>query len=296
MENEIIVPAAVQRDSKVIAVEIRTITQQVQQTALQGAVEIGKRLVEAKGLVAHGDWGRWLREEVDYSQSTADNFMKIFREYSPALEANSQTIQNLSYTKALKLLALPAEEREAFAQEHKVEDMSTRELDKALAELKQAKAAQKAAEDKAVEAERKYASQLAKTNHAIAESMDSMKSFEEANLKAAAAEAEVKRLREELEKEKAKEPTVEIREVPADTTELEAKLKAAEEALAQAKKAQTGANPDVVAFRVLFEETQAKINQMRGYILRLEGNAPEIAQNLKKALGKLAEAVQGAAA
>lgn len=287
MEHEIIVPAAVQRDSKVIAVEIRTITQQVQQTALQGAVEIGKRLVEAKGLVAHGDWGRWLREEVDYSQSTADNFMKIFREYSPALEGNSQALGNLSYTKALKLLALPAEEREAFAEEHKVEDMSTRELEKALADLKKAKAAQKAAEDKAVNAQEKYASQLA-------ENMDSRKSLEEANVKAAAAEAEAKRLREELEK--AKEPKVEIREVPADTKDLEDKLKAAEEALAQARKAQTGANPDVVAFRVLFEETQAKINQMRGYILRLEGNAPEIAQNLKKALGKLAEAVQGAAA
>ena len=41
--------------------------------------------------------------------------------HSVRAAAESQTLGNLPYTHALKLLALPAEEREEFAQEHHVE-------------------------------------------------------------------------------------------------------------------------------------------------------------------------------
>ena len=45
------------------------------------AIEIGRKLKEAKTLLPYGQWGRWLQEEVEFSQSTAQNFMKIFEEY-----------------------------------------------------------------------------------------------------------------------------------------------------------------------------------------------------------------------
>ena len=32
-------------------------------------------------MLDHGQWGPWLREEVDFSQSSANNFMRIFEEY-----------------------------------------------------------------------------------------------------------------------------------------------------------------------------------------------------------------------
>ncbi len=45
----------------------------------------------------------------------------------------------MSYTQAVELLKIPEEEREQFVEENHVEDMSTRELKKAIAELEQAK-------------------------------------------------------------------------------------------------------------------------------------------------------------
>lgn len=291
--NEIIIPAAQQRDSKTIAVEIRMIHEQTQRAALQGSVEIGRRLVEAKSLVSHGDWGRWLQEEVSYSQSTADNFMKIFREYGPALEANSQAIQNLSYTKALKLLALPAEEREAFVAQNPVEDMSSRELENALRALKKEQAAKEKAEKRAQELEGSgvKAEQVSRELEALRKETNASMAAMQKKLDEATAEAGD--LRMELAAERAKEP--EVREVPADTSDLEAKLKAAEDALAEAKKQKAGANPDVAAFKALFEATQQNVNKMKGYILKLDGSSPEIADNLRKALITLGQAIQDAA-
>lgn len=142
MSEIINVPMAQQRDIRTVTAEIRTITEQTRKMLVSSIVEIGRRLCEAKEMLPHGEWGRWLAEEVEFKQSTANNYMRIFREYSAeqmtldGAVANSQTIGNLSYTKALQLLALPAEEREEFAEKHDVEAMSSRELEEALAEAR----------------------------------------------------------------------------------------------------------------------------------------------------------------
>lgn len=142
------------RTVEVVTLEIRTLQRQAQQVVLGYAIEIGRRLEEVKAMLPHGRWGDYLKNEVAYSQSTAQNFMRIFREYGASQQslfggvANSQTLGNLTYTKALQLLALPdAEERERFVAEHDVESMSTRELDKALKEREEALEAMAAAEE-----------------------------------------------------------------------------------------------------------------------------------------------------
>lgn len=117
------------RTPEVIAAEIRSIDQQARQYVLQSAIEIGRRLTEAKELVAHGEWGDWLKANVNYSQSSANNFMKISVEY-----ANSQTFANLNYSQAVALLSVPAEDREAFVEENNAAEMSSRELQAAIKE------------------------------------------------------------------------------------------------------------------------------------------------------------------
>lgn len=139
MSETISVPMAAQRDIQTVTTEIRTLHRQAQGMILNYAIEIGRRLKEAKSLLEHGEWGEWLEKEVDFSRSTANNFMKIFEEYGAKQvslfgDANSQTIGNLPYTHALKLLAVPAEEREEFVEEHHVEDLSSRELDRLIKE------------------------------------------------------------------------------------------------------------------------------------------------------------------
>lgn len=128
------------RTADVIAAEINAIKDQTRNIVLYNSIEIGRRLVEAKEIVGHGEWSNWLEKSVDYSQRTANDLMRIFNEYGSSQisllgdNLNSQTYANLSYSKALALLGIPKEEREEFVKENNVDDMSTRELQKAIKE------------------------------------------------------------------------------------------------------------------------------------------------------------------
>lgn len=133
------------RSATTIAIEIRTIHQNAMTSLMVAAVEIGRRLVEAKQLVAHGDWGDYIANQVGYSQSQCNNYMRLYNEYGGKL--NSQSIGNLEPTKALALLALPADERESFAEAHKAEELSVSQLKKEIANYKrQADVARETAE------------------------------------------------------------------------------------------------------------------------------------------------------
>ena len=103
-----------------------------QQTAT-GIIEIGKRLVEAKAQLGHGEWGNWLEQKVDFSQAHANKFMRIAREYS-----NSSPGINLGYKKLFLLLDVPQEEREQFIVDNDVESKTTRQLEEALKARKEA--------------------------------------------------------------------------------------------------------------------------------------------------------------
>ena len=168
-------PAAVEvppppppRTVETVTLEIHTLQHQAQGIILNYAIEIGRRLEEAKAMLPHGEWGNWLKKELDFSQSTAQNFMRVFREYGDSQQSlfgsapKSQMFGNLTYSKALRLLAIPdEEEREKFVAENDVERMSIRELNEALkarneaeeratvaqTEADQAKAAAKAAQE-----------------------------------------------------------------------------------------------------------------------------------------------------
>jgi chromosome segregation ATPase len=84
--------------------------------------------------------------------------MRLFKEYGAAqgslfgAQVESQTIGKLSYSKALALLALPADERETFAEEYHVDEMSTKELKQAIRERDEAKQQAEDAKNRAEEA------------------------------------------------------------------------------------------------------------------------------------------------
>ena len=169
---------APERTVDTVTLEIRTLQRQAQQMLLSYAIEIGRRLVEVKAMLAHGQWGEYIKERLGYSQSTANNLMRIFEEYGADQqslfggEAKSQSLGNLSYTKALYLLALPADQRESFVEEHDVAAMSTRELEAAIRERDQARrqAEQDRADREAAEqAREKMAQDMALANQRIAQ-------------------------------------------------------------------------------------------------------------------------------
>lgn len=119
-----------ERTLDMVAAEIRTFTAGM----LNNAIEIGRRMVEAKAMLPYGQFGAWIAANTGYSASAANNFMRLFEEYGAAqgslfgAAAESQTFGKLPPSKALALLAVPAEERETFAEEADAEHTSVREL------------------------------------------------------------------------------------------------------------------------------------------------------------------------
>lgn len=116
------------------------------QTA-QNIIEIGKRLIKVKENLEHGEFTEWLKQKVDISHRTANNFMKVATTFS-----NSQAIANLGSTKLFLLAGLEEEERQEVMQENNVEEMTTRELEQVIKEKKQIK--------EQLEAEQDYSSEL----------------------------------------------------------------------------------------------------------------------------------------
>jgi hypothetical protein len=105
-------------------------------------LEIGRRLTEAKAQLAHGEWLPWLNERVEFTEKAAQRFMLLAKEYA----SNPTALSDLWQSKALALLALPPEEREAFTAETHLTDagvktvaeMSSRELEQAIKERDEA--------------------------------------------------------------------------------------------------------------------------------------------------------------
>ncbi len=235
----------VERTPSLIAKEINHIRSQTQKILLYNSIEIGRRLVEAKALLNHGEWGEWLEKSVDYSQRTANNLMKIFEEYGADqislldTNLNSQAFANLTYTQAIALLKVPSEERENFVEENPIEDMSTRELEKAIKEREEAlnklkeaetlaeKRAKEAAEqkeqyEKALEKQKKLEAenkkQLEKANKLKTELKEIKNQIHEADN--AGNSEEVEKLKENLQK-----LTIELNQANAKAEELEKELK-----------------------------------------------------------------------
>lgn len=139
-----------ERTPLVIAAEINTITYQTKKILLTSAVEIGRRLQEAKALVKHGEWIMWLEESVSYTPRTASNLMKIYEEYGSKFPegsdgSNEKPVSDLTYTQVLLLVGLPEEEREEFIEQNDVGSMTKQELQQALKDRDQANQAKEQA-------------------------------------------------------------------------------------------------------------------------------------------------------
>lgn len=334
MSENAIITVPEERTLTMISMEIRTLHAQAQQVVLGYAIEIGRRLSEAKAMVSHGEWGKWLEEEVNYSKSTANNFMRIFEAYGAdqlglfGPEAKSQTLGNLPYTKALRLLAIPEEEREEFIESNNVEDLSTRELDKLIKERDEAV-------KRASTAEQATARMIEKRDDLEKVMQEQVEKLREeaqsAQNRATEAEQQAKKAREELEKAqtKAKESAEKLKKmkeqpVPEDVMEklraeataeaekaagekLEEKLKEdraktdelekmAAEAKARAELAEKKlalADEDTILFKAQFARFQEEFNKSIGLLDKVAVSAPDTAEKLKKATLSVLDSMKG---
>lgn len=259
----------ISRTSDVIAAEINSIKEQTRIQVLCNSIEIGRKLKEAKEIVHHGEWGNWLKEKVDYSKSTANNLMKIFEEYG-ADQINllgdnlkSQTFGNLSYSQALVLLGIgDSEEREKFIEENKADEMSTRELQKAIAEKKKAEEEAKKAKD-----------ELEKFKSKSKEEQEKIKKLE----------AEKKKLSETLTVESDKllnelnDKRDEVLEARKEVEEYKNKIKELEEAPVEVI---TGT--DDAKIKELEQKHQEEIEKLQNKLIEAEKKANDVQENIKE--------------
>jgi hypothetical protein len=103
------------------------------QTA-QNIIEIGRRLIEVKERLEHGEYLKWLKEKVDFTERTAQRFVKVATVFS-----NTTPVSHLGTRKLLALAGLDEEDRQEVMKENKVKDMTTRELERVVKEKKEIK-------------------------------------------------------------------------------------------------------------------------------------------------------------
>ncbi len=281
----------------------------------EAILTIGRCLIEAKEMLPHGEWLPWLNERVEFSERTARNFMRLAREWT-----NRQTLADLGASKALTLLALPAEEREQFMEDHNVIDMSARQLEQAIRERDEARKAAEAAKAEASTAEQaraKMAEDMALLNARLTGAREDREQAVESAKKLEAELAELKNRPVEVAVETVADPEA-LEKARADAiAEMQAKLDRAKErqkkAEAQAKEAQAAlelaqselkeserarknavlaSDEDIATFQVLFQQTQDQANKMRGILIKLRGRADQsAAHGVEKALRALAEVI-----
>ena len=307
-------PAAV-RDIGIITTEIL----RLKQDAGNAILSIGQRLIEAKAMLPHGEWLPWLTEQVEFSERTARNFMRLAREWT-----NRQALADLGAAKALTLLALPPEERERFMEENHVVDgeeksvidMTSRELEKAVKERDEALHAAEAARAAAETADQSQAKMEAdmtalKQLHQAAQAGET-----QAREALAKAQAELKALREkpvevavevdqdalqEARREAETRMQAKVDKAAEAQKRAEEQRKKAEEELAAVRQqleaarqaerqAVISGDKDLALFELLFSQGNEAVNKLHGLLLKVRGRGDiELAGKLQKALLALAD-------
>ena len=146
--NELMIKKPEEMSVEELGGEIRLLTRQMQGMILNFAIQVGYRLKLVQERVDH--FPQWVEANTEFSKSAAYRYIKAYEEYGGqtglfGVENAFPTLGKVSISNALRLLAVPEEEREEFAAEVDAENISTRELERAIAEKKAAEEAAKAA-------------------------------------------------------------------------------------------------------------------------------------------------------
>jgi len=269
------------RTPETIAAEIRFIDGQARQYVMHSAIEIGNKLNEAKALVSHGEWGKWLKDNVDYSQSTANNFMRVADEYAQSPLA----LSNISYTQAVQLLSVPAEEREQFVTENDVEDMSSRELQAAIKAKQELEQRLKEEQAKAAEAEARAEQEKAarealhghyQTELKLRQEQEEQINKLQADLDSTADDKAATKLKDDLKKAK------------ADLAESKKRIKELDEAI----KAKPIDVPATVTVEVVPEATQKELEDLRRRELELNDCIQQKEEEARRQIAEMKQLLQ----
>ena len=303
-----------ERTLPVIASEIKTIEEVVYRTTLEGVIQIGRRLEEAKEQIGHGSFSDWCKECLGYSQRQAQKYMEISTKYSDENSpfSNANISSHLSISKAYSLLALPEEEVESFTEEHDIESLTVKQLEEEIRNLKEEKTRELEEKTEEVQELKNKMLQLEneKANIPDTEALEAeLKQMREALEQA---EAEREKLEQKVDKFKGKADKAEEekeKEVKKVTDERDDAIKtavneaieetykeaqrAAEEEKAELRKQLNASDPVLVKFKERFDTLQVCVESIKKAINESgdEQQQASMKKALKTALSQIQEAI-----
>lgn len=302
-----------ERTLPVIASEIKTIEEVVYKATLEGVIQIGKRLEEAKGQIGHGSFSDWCKEYLGYSQRQAQKYMEISSKYSDENSpfSNANISSHLSISKAYSLLALPEEEVESFTEEHDIESLTVKQLEEEIKNLKEEKARELKEKTEEVQDLKNIMLQLEneKANIPDTEALEAelkqmREALEQAETEKEKLEKKVDKFkgkadRAEEEKEKAVKEVTDERDDAIKTAVNEAveetykeAQRAVEEEMAELRKQLNSADPALVKFKERFDRLQMCVASIKEAIEEVEDKQQQ--ENMKKALKTALSQIQEA--
>lgn len=271
------------RSIEIVTAEITMIRDNARRVFLESVIQIGTRLEEAKQLVPQGEWTAYLTDKLGYKPSTAQNYMRIAREFgggqvSLTGKTAADAFGQLSYSQILPLLGMAEEEREELAEENDLPSMSSREIAALVKERDEAKANA----DRLKEKDKLLRSKLREANKERDKAQSSLSD-------ATQREKDLAERLDELEKRPAEVRELteeELEEIRSKVREENAEAaKAAEErARAAEKKLDKVKNPAAHKVNFLFGE-------VRGLVERLEQALGELEQSDEAAREKFAKVI-----
>lgn len=248
--------------------DIEVITREILDAKRRGGeaiLTIGRCLTEAKQAIPHGEWLPWLNERVELSERAAQRFMRLSREWS-----NPTALSALGATKALALLALPADERDQFIETHNVVDMSARQLEQAIKDRDEARKAAETAQAEASAAEQARAKMEEDMKLLNARLSGAQEDREQAAQAVARLEAQLAELKEkpvEVAVETVVDPEAIEKARAEAVAEMQEKLDKAREAKKRAEDKQKIAEEALEQARLQLEE-QARAEKEKGDLAR----------------------------
>ncbi|MEG2252379.1 MAG: DUF3102 domain-containing protein [Clostridia bacterium] len=234
------------RSADIIAAEINAIKDQVKRSVLAGAVEIGKRLNEVRTIIPHGAWGDWLEKNVDYSERTAQNLLRVYETYG-----ERGVLPDISYSNAVALLGVEPPERDALI-ESGAADLPARQLQDEIDRIRDQMAQQRGEMTAEVERLKGQAEKAREAAFSAARRADDTRTKLKADLKAKSDEADAAQTRADRAERKAQKTA-------KSAEDLERKL---QDAIARAERAED-TKPEIIQHEIVPQTIQAELDKLR---------------------------------
>ena len=305
-----------------LTAEINNQYYQAEQFASMSAImlaEAGKRLLEVKGRIPHGEFGEWCKNNLTFSYRKAARMMQLAEKMEDENSPFSKmpTLATIGISRVWELLSAPEEVAAEVIETGDIESMTVRELKEEISRLKNEKAVVENNNDdirkELARAEEDYSRMQ---NEYVEAQKDLESELREAKDASAEIQAKLDKAKEDLKKEKQKRKDLETAKDEEITKRLEEASveltnKAKEEAFAESEaeirkhieniesleeqvkqleaEKEKLSNTNIMTFKVLTDELQDILEKIDGVIDDQNEKDPEVGAKMAAGLKAIAE-------